>query len=52
MLFKSRNEFETSAFLVCRIKECKDEAEKLWSTETNVVDVCKNHYDQLIKERE
>lgn len=49
--FKDRNSMIYSAFLICLVDKCNEEAEKLWSTETNVVDVCLKHYKQLEIER-
>lgn len=47
---KSRDAIIYSAFLVCLIEKCEEEATKLWSTETNVIDVCQKHHDQLMSE--
>ena len=45
--FKSRDEVIYNAFLVCLIKNCEEEALRLWPTETNIVDVCEEHFKQL-----
>lgn len=45
--FKDKSEFDLSAFLICALLECKNEATHLLSTESNIVDVCKEHYDNL-----
>lgn len=47
---KSREELGDSAFMVCNIYSCYEEAEKLWSTETNVIDICERHYNLLKNE--
>jgi hypothetical protein len=45
--FKDRNEIIYNAFLVCLVQNCQEEALKLWPTETNIVDVCEEHFRQL-----
>lgn len=50
--FKNRSEVSLSALMICMVSECKEEAHKLWSTETNIVDVCQKHYNQLLSEEE
>lgn len=44
---KTRNQTIYSAYMICLIEGCENEAEKLWSTETNVIDVCEKHYKIL-----
>jgi hypothetical protein len=39
------------AFQICMIDPCDNEAEKLFPTETNVIDVCLKHFEQLQTER-
>jgi hypothetical protein len=36
----------------CNVLDCKEDGEKLFSTETRVLDVCLNHYTQLQNARE
>lgn len=47
---KDKTELSVSAILLCNIAKCDEEAEKLWSTETNVIDICQRHYNQLTNE--
>ena len=39
------------AFQICMIEPCENEAEKLYSTESNVIDVCEYHFKLLQKEK-
>ena len=42
-----------SAFQVCEIEGCKKESEKIWaSSETRIIDICKDHFNQIESERE
>ncbi len=45
--FKSYEDLAHSAFYACHVTDCELEAEKLYSTETSVRDVCLNHYKEL-----
>ncbi len=45
--FKSYTDLAYSALYVCHISDCELEAEKLYSTETSLRDVCLNHYNEL-----
>jgi len=36
-----------SAFQVCEVESCKEESEKIWATETRIIDVCSHHYDDI-----
>lgn len=47
--FKSYEDLLNDAFYSCRVVGCDFEAEKLYSTETKIIDVCLNHYKQLIE---
>lgn len=47
---KNRNDLTYAAYMVCLIHECKDEATRLWSTESNIIDVCDKHYKILESE--
>lgn len=48
---KSKQDMIYSAFLICLAEGCQTEATKLWSTETNVIDVCDLHYNILEAEK-
>jgi len=48
--FKHPNDMMYSAFFMCLVKDCQEEALKLWPTETNIVDVCEEHFKQLQRE--
>jgi hypothetical protein len=48
---KNRNDIIYSAKLVCLIDKCDEEALKLWSTDTNIIDICETHFKQLQSER-
>jgi hypothetical protein len=47
--FKSYEDLAFNAFYSCHVSECELEAEKLYSTETQIRDVCINHYTELTK---
>lgn len=47
---KDRNALIYSAILVCLIEGCEEEGSKLWSTETNIIDVCERHFKILESE--
>ena len=47
---KNRNALIYSTTLVCLIEDCREEASKLWSTETNIIDVCERHFKILESE--
>lgn len=46
--FKSHRDRAYDAFFSCNVSECELEAEKIYATETSIVDVCLNHYKELI----
>jgi hypothetical protein len=48
---KNKKDIIYSALMVCLIEDCQEEATKLWTTESNIIDVCENHYKQLEEER-
>jgi hypothetical protein len=48
--FKSKYETSMDAFMSCAVVDCEEEAEKLWSTESNVIDVCQKHFNELQEE--
>ena len=48
---KNKNKIIYSAFMVCLVDECNNEATHLWSTETNVIDICEKHYKILEAEK-
>ncbi len=47
MRFKSNEDLAYDAFYSCRVFGCNLEAEKLYSTETKIIDVCSKHYKEL-----
>jgi hypothetical protein len=49
IIFKSHKDMEYNAFYYCNVLGCKLEAEKLYATETQIRDVCINHYAELTK---
>jgi hypothetical protein len=46
--FKSSDDMAYDAFYSCRVVDCTLEAEKLYSTETKIIDVCLQHHKELI----
>lgn len=46
--FKSRQDLEYDAFYSCHVLGCELEAEKIYATESKIVDVCSNHYKELL----
>jgi hypothetical protein len=48
---KSRDEMVYFTYNVCLVDQCKEESEKLWSTDSNIIDVCYEHYKQLEAEK-
>lgn len=47
--FKPKEDMMLDAFFSCNVFGCESEAEKLYSTETQIIDVCINHYAELTK---
>lgn len=47
---KDKKELYDSALMLCNIYQCNEEAEKLWMTETAMIDICTKHHAQLISE--
>jgi hypothetical protein len=47
--FKSYEDLAYSAFYACHVFDCELESEKLYSTETQIRDVCIKHYAELTK---
>ena len=47
--FKSYEDLAYDAFYSCNVLECELEAEKIYATETKIVDVCPDHYRELIE---
>lgn len=45
--FKSHTDMIYDAFYSCNVSGCELEAEKLYSTETSLKDVCLDHYKEL-----
>lgn len=48
---KSKQDIIYSALMVCLIENCQEEATRLWTTESNIIDVCEDHYKELQKEQ-
>ena len=49
---KNSKDLIYSAFQVCEVELCKNEAEKIYaSSESRIIDLCESHYDQIIRER-
>lgn len=49
IMFKSHEDLAYDAFYSCHITGCDLEAEKLYATETQIRDVCLEHYKELIE---
>jgi hypothetical protein len=49
IIFKSYQDMAYEAFYSCHVAGCELEAEKLYSTETQIRDVCISHYAELTK---
>lgn len=47
MKFKSRQDLAYDAFYSCHVLNCEIEAEKIYATESNIIDVCSDHYKEL-----
>lgn len=47
---KDKEELYLSAIMLCNIYQCDEEAEKLWTTETAMIDICTKHHTMLIAE--
>jgi hypothetical protein len=45
--FKSYDDLAHNAFHSCHVMGCNLEAEKLYATETQIRDICLNHYKEL-----
>jgi len=45
--FKSHYDMAYEAFYSCQVVDCELEAEKVYGTETTIVDVCPEHYLEL-----
>jgi hypothetical protein len=46
--FKAYEDRAYDAFYSCNVSECELEAEKIYATETSIVDVCLVHYKELV----
>jgi hypothetical protein len=46
--FKAHQDRTYDAFYSCNVSECKLEAEKIYAIETSIVDVCLDHYKELM----
>jgi hypothetical protein len=49
MRFKSYQDLAYDAFYSCHVVGCEIEAEKLYTSETQIRDVCIDHYAELTK---
>jgi len=49
IIFKPYEDLSHNAFYYCHVLNCELEAEKLYSTETQIRDVCISHYTELTK---
>jgi hypothetical protein len=47
--FKSHYDMAYDAFYSCQVIDCVLEAEKVYGTETTIVDVCLDHYAELLE---
>lgn len=47
--FKSYEDLAYDAFYSCHVIGCELEAEKIYSTESKIVDVCLNHHKELME---
>jgi hypothetical protein len=48
---KTRKELIYNSYTICLISKCKEESTKMWATESNIIDVCSEHYRQLDAEK-
>lgn len=46
--FKSYEDLAYDAFYSCNVIGCELEAEKIYGSATKIVDVCLNHYKELL----
>ena len=47
--FKSREDLAYDAFYSCHVLECETEASKIYATQSNIIDVCFDHYKELME---
>jgi hypothetical protein len=47
---KNKEELINSALMICLIFECEEEATHLFGTESDIIDVCESHKNQLINQ--
>lgn len=52
IIFKSYEDLSFEPLGICNAVGCDTDGEKLFSTETRLLDVCLNHYTKLQKSRE
>lgn len=45
--FKSLEDLAYDAFYSCHVLGCEIEAEKIYATQSNIIDVCLDHYNEL-----
>jgi hypothetical protein len=48
IIFKSYQDLAHGEYLLCHVLGCDTEAERVYGAETKIVDVCLNHYKELI----
>jgi hypothetical protein len=49
MKFKSREDLAYDAFYSCHVLNCEVEASKIYATESTIIDVCLDHYKELME---
>jgi hypothetical protein len=47
--FKSREDLAYDAFYSCHVLDCEVEAEKIYATQSNIIDVCLDHHKELME---
>lgn len=47
--FKSREDLAYDAFYSCHVLDCEVEAEKIYATPSNIIDVCLDHHKELME---
>jgi hypothetical protein len=47
--FKSLEDLAYDAFYSCHVVGCDTEAEKIYATESKIIDVCYGHHKELIE---
>jgi hypothetical protein len=47
--FKSREDLAYDAFYSCHVLACDVEAAKIYATQSTIIDVCLDHYKELME---